>query len=307
MKPREGSRTAEAAAAARARHHRYASPRVFEDPYALQLTSPAWRRIISNPVLDWLVFRMLLRKLRPVGAQVIARSRYAEDKLAKAIARGVTQYVIVGAGFDSFALRRRDLEDRVRVFELDQPATQAAKRDRLARLRLESPRNLEFVPVDFEKDDLGRALAPTSYRGARPAFYSWLGTTPYLPEAATLMTLRSISTCAAPGSEIVLDYLVPADSLPERDRRVFEAVQRFAACRGEPIVGTFAPDRLHEAVGRLGFEVLEDISGRAQHERYFSEQSNGFSPMSSSHFAHLRLAPAARQPAAANSQHHRPS
>jgi methyltransferase (TIGR00027 family) len=307
MKPSEGSRTAEAAAAARARHHRYASPRVFEDPYALQLTSPAWRRIISNPALDWLVFRMLLRKLRPVGAQVVARSRYAEDRLADALARGIGQYVIVGAGLDSFALRRRDLEDRIRVFELDHPATQAAKRDRLARLRLEPPRNLELVPVDFEQDDLGRALALTSYRGELPAFYSWLGTTPYLPEAATLTTLRSISTCAASGSEIVFDYLVPADSLSDHDRRIVQAVQRFAARRGEPIVGTFSPERLHEAVGRLGFDVLEDVSGRAQHERYFSGRSDGFSPMPSSHFAHLRLTPAGRCPAATDAQHGTPS
>jgi len=293
MRSRQGSRTAEAAAAARAHHHRHDAPRVFEDPYALKLTSPAWRRVIESPLLDRLVFRLLFRKLRPVGAQVLARSRYAEDRLAEAVARGVGQYVIVGAGFDSFALRRRDLADRLRIFELDHPATQAGKRDRLARLHLDLPPNLTFVPIDFEHDELDEALARSRYAADLPAFYSWLGTIAYLPVAATLRTLQSISTFAAPGSEIVFDYLVPTTTLSEPDRRVVEAVQRFAERRGEPIVGAFAPEDLHEEVGRLGFEVVEDLSGRAQHERYFAGRRDGLSPMPASHCAHLRLAPTA--------------
>ncbi len=307
MKPSERSRTAEAAAAARARHFRYATPRVFEDPYALALTSAAWRRVIGSPLLDWLVFRMLFRKLRPVGAQVVARSRYAEDTLAQAMALGIRQYVIVGAGFDSFVLRRQDLEGTLRVFELDHPATQAAKRDRLARLRPALPPNLELVPIDFEQGDLGRALGASSYRDDLPAFYSWLGTTPYLPAAATLRTLRAISTFAAPGSEIVFDDLVPAESLPDHDRGVVEAVQRFAERRGEPIIGTFTPEWLHEEIARLGFALLEDLSGRAQHERYFSGRSDGFSPMPSSHFAHLRLTATARRSTPADGTHGTPA
>jgi methyltransferase (TIGR00027 family) len=127
MRKGKASRTAEVAAAARARHCLYESPVIFHDPFALEFTSP-WRRIVVTRPLRWLVFEQLLRALRPVGAQIVARSRYAEDVLEQAIAAGVRQYVIVGAGFDSFAVRRRDAESKLRVFELDHPNTQQAKR-----------------------------------------------------------------------------------------------------------------------------------------------------------------------------------
>ena len=197
MKEGRASRTAESAAAARAVHYLYHSPTIFEDPFALEFTSPVWRRIIVTRPLRWFVFNVLLRSLLPVAAQVVARSRYAEDLLEQAIAAGVRQYVIVGAGFDSFALRRRDLEPTVRVFELDHPDTQRAKRRRLLTLGVDQPNNVEFVGIDFEHESVADGLTRSNYQPARPAFFSWLGSTPYLSNAATLGTLGSIARLAA--------------------------------------------------------------------------------------------------------------
>lgn len=202
MREDRASQTADIAAATRARHCRSANPPIFDDPFAIRLTSPGWRRIVSTRLFDWLVFDVVLRSMAPIGTQVVLRSRYAEDVLEGALAAGVDQYVIIGAGFDSFALRRRDLEARLRVLEIDHPATQALKRERIAQLGDGLPSNLEFVAIDFERETVGEGLARSGFQPDRPAFFSWLGTTPYLSNTAALGTLLSVSEAARPGSEI---------------------------------------------------------------------------------------------------------
>ncbi|MEK6806755.1 MAG: class I SAM-dependent methyltransferase [Pseudomonadota bacterium] len=289
MKSGQGSRTAEGAAALRASHTLYADPKIFEDPYAYALTSPRWQRLLKNRPLNRLVARLLLRRLAPITAQVVARSRYTEDRLATAVARGVAQYVMVGAGLDSFTLRRRDLEQTLRVFEVDHADTQGWKRQRLARLTDALPRNLEFVAVDFERESLAQALRRSAYRTEVPAFYSWLGTTHYLTPAATLATLESITTIAAPGSELVFDYSLPRELIPAREQRAGGLLRRYTARQGEPMIGQFVPEQLHGALTRLGFEVVEDLSGAAQAQRYFANRDDGLHPTQASHFLHARL------------------
>jgi len=149
MEKGQRSRTAEFAAAVRAAHLLYGRPLLFEDPFAIQLTSATWRAICGNRLLHWLVMKKILGALRPVHGQVLARSRYAEEQLEKSISAGIRQYVLIGAGLDSFALRRQDVLSSLKVYELDHPATQTAKRERLSRLRIPLPTNLEFVPVDL--------------------------------------------------------------------------------------------------------------------------------------------------------------
>lgn len=289
MQQGRASRTAQVAAAARAAHPLYASPPIFEDPYALGFTSPGWRRILLHRPLRWLVFDGVLRTLRPVGLQVVARSRYAEDCLARAIETGVRQYVIVGAGFDSFALRRRDLADRIQVFEIDHPDTQRLKRARLHELEVELPKNLHFAAVNFEKETIAEGLARTDYRPGESAFFSWLGTTPYLTRSATLDTLRSIAGSARPGSEIVFDYLTSEDALTPSERRQVRRLKRFTARRGEPLIGEFRPDEIGPVLRSVGFELIENLSGRAQEQRYFAGRSDGLRPMPDSYFAHAKV------------------
>lgn len=289
MERGRASRTAEVAAAVRALHTLYASPTIFEDPFALDFTSPAWRRIIVTRPLRWLVFGVLLRSLRPAGAQVVARSRYAEDLLDQAIAAGMRQYVIVGAGFDSFVLRRRDLDQSFRVFELDHADTQRAKRQRLAALDVDLPSSVEFVPIDFERETLADALNRSTYQPTRPTFFSWLGTTPYLSNSATIDTLASIARFSAKGSEVVFDYMVPEETLTDADKRLMERAKRFTARRGEPFMGVFHPDELAKVLRSIGLELIENLSASEQERRYFSDRYDGLRPMAASSFAHARI------------------
>lgn len=289
MKAGRTSRTAEAAAASRAWHSLYASPAVFEDPFALRFTSPAWQRIILTKPLGWFVFRVLLRSLGPIGAQIVGRSRYAEDLLDRAIASGIGQYVIIGSGFDSFALRRRDLESTIRVFELDHPDTQQAKRHRLLTLGIDLPDNLEFVAIDFERKTVADGLGQSSYHPAHRAFFSWLGTTAYLTNSATVNTLASITRIAEPGSEIVFDYLVPEEILSREDAQFVRKLKRFTARRGERLIGEFHPEGLEKVLRSVGLEPVENLSAAEQEKRYFTNRKDGMRPTPGSFFAHARV------------------
>jgi len=142
--------------------------------------------------------------LGPVRAQALVRSRYAEDRLRDAVGRGVRQYVVVAAGLDSFAWRE---SAPLRVFEVDHPASQGAKRERLAALDPASVSRAVFVPVDLETDALDAALVRSGFAADAPAFFAWLGATYYLRRAAVERTLAALARVAAPGSELVLDYL----------------------------------------------------------------------------------------------------
>jgi methyltransferase (TIGR00027 family) len=288
MRAGQNSRTAQAAAAFRASHHLYTEPRVFEDPFALALTSKGWRAVLSNRVTHWLVFGHAPSSLKAVLAQVLVRSRFAEDALAKALANGIRQYVIVGAGLDSYALRHPDATGRVRVFEVDHPDTQRAKRQRLQALAVSLPANLEFVGVDFEKQALGAALGASSYRTDVPAFFSWLGTTHYLSPQATLGTLRSIAQSAAPASEVVLDYSVLPELIDPEKLRAMLWIKKRAERMGEPIIGGLNPAQLHADVKALGYDIVEDIDAPEQTRRYFANRADGLAPTPVSRLLHLR-------------------
>lgn len=289
MQKDRASRTAEISAAIRAIHHLHDVPTIFDDPYAFEFTSPIWRRIASSNALRWFISRVALRSLRPIAAETVVRSRYAEDLLERAIAGGMSQYVIVGAGFDSFVLRHADGRSGLRVFELDHPETQRVKLERIRSLNLALPDFVEFVEVDFEKEAVAEALARSSYQAALPAFFSWLGTVPYLSNTATTATLRSIARHAAPGSELVFDYLAPVEVFTGSERRVIEKLKRFTARRGEPLIGEFHPDELKATLALVGLELIENFSGVDQEVRYFAGRDDGFRPLPASYFAHARV------------------
>ncbi|MGH8009544.1 MAG: class I SAM-dependent methyltransferase, partial [Candidatus Binatia bacterium] len=156
--------------------------------------------------------------VRYLCAYTALRSRYTEDEFRKARARGVIQYVILGAGLDSFAYCRQDPSASIRIFEVDYPATQQWKRARLRELGVDLPPNLTFVPLDFEKRTLIAGLHAEGYRPQDPTFFSWLGVVPYLTEEAIFRTLREIAS-AAPGSEVVCDYMLPPALLADEARQ----------------------------------------------------------------------------------------
>jgi methyltransferase (TIGR00027 family) len=190
--------------------------------------------------------------VRAARSHVVLRSRYVEDELDQAIKRGVSQYVILGAGLDSFAYRKSDLVDVPRVFEVDYPGTQSWKRTRLQQIGVELPPNLTFVPLDFEKQSFIKALRMNGYRPEEPALFSWLGVTPYLSSEAIFNVLRTVASLETE-TEIIFDYFVPAASLDEENRQLQAALMASTAALGEPILSLFEPASLAAQVRELGF------------------------------------------------------
>ena len=226
-----GSRTAEIVAVSRARHLlRHARPYVFEDTFAIHFVGDRWRRVLRSYVLDLLFSKVLLGKLMPITTQHLTRARFAEECLEEAVRRGVTQYVILGSGFDTFAFRRPGLG--LTVFEVDLAATIDLKRERLAAADMTPPDALRFVPIDFERDDLGTELAAAGLDPAGSTFFNWMGVTYYLTESAILDNLARLAGIGGPGAEVVLDYLVAAECVPPEDRGLFAAMTAFVEKRG---------------------------------------------------------------------------
>ncbi len=228
--------------------------------------------------------------LRLFTASIAMRSRYVEDQLNEAIRRGVSQYVILGAGLDSFAYRRVDLAKVLRVFEVDHPATQTWKRTRLRELDIDLPPNLSLVPVDFEKDSLLDGLRVSGYRADAPGFFSWLGVTAYLTHDAIFGVLRTLAAFAA-GTEIIFQYMVPEELLDEDTRRLLAVVVAAERDRGEPVKSAFEPGKLAESVRELGFVEVTDFGPDEAQARYFSGRTDGLRPYTLNHYMRARVGP----------------
>ena len=272
------SRTATLAAGIRAHHRRWHPDPILDDAYAVRLVSPFWRQVANNRLLNWFVVRKLLRPFHPIHTENILRARYAEDRLDEALAAGVRQYVILGAGLDSYALRRPELAEDLRIFEVDQPGMQALKERRVRRVHGGLPAHLTFVPVDFETDRLHEALEVAGFDPRAPAFFSWLGTTYYLTRPAIRETLDSIAAAAAPGSRLVLDFLlarhlIPMDGLPLADK-----LERVVKRLGEPMVSEFIPEELDGELARVGFAPLDKVPPDEQARRYLQGRRDMAAP-----------------------------
>jgi methyltransferase (TIGR00027 family) len=225
---------------------------------------------------------------RYLRAVMTLRSRFTEDELDQAVQLGIRQYVILGAGLDSFAYRRRDLADRLRIFEVDLPATQLWKRTRLRTLNVPEPDNLTFVPLDFEHQSLVNALRAGGYRIEDRAFMSWLGTTQYLTEEAIFDTLREVASLA-PGSEIVFQYQVAEHLLDSDSRQLLDALKAAGRASGEPWLSFFDPLMLAERVKMLGFVHVIDFGPEQSVERYFVERTDDLRAPVLSHFMKARV------------------
>ncbi len=280
MEPTRYSRTAEAAAFLRALHrHVDARPWVFEDgavEVLLSAPSQHYMRRLDALAHSWMaVWRRRRSGLASMRAQIVVRARFTEDAL---FAHGPRQYLVLAAGLDTFALRYASAG--VQVFEVDHPATQAWKRDRIVSL----PACLCFVPVDFERDTAAGALAATSFDTSLPTFVSWLGTTYYLTRAAIVQTLRDVRERTPAGTRLVLDYWSEA---PEFDARasLLLAGTRFAtAYQGEPIRSLFAVADMHALAEDNGWRVREHLAPAAQNARYLTRRNDGLAVPS---FAYL--------------------
>jgi len=267
LQPGEPSRTARSTALQRAAHQLLETPRVFDDPLALRIFGAAGVRWLGEN-LD----RYRRRSARAMRAFLVMRSRYAEDQLALAVARGVTQYVVLGAGLDTFAYR--NAHRGLRVFEVDHPSTQAWKRGRLTEQGIDIPRSLSFAPVDFETQTLAGGLKAAGFRADRPAFFSWLGVTIYLSKEAVAGTLRAIARVKC--SQVVFDFAPPSDAIGAQERASRERSAAYVARAGEPWINFYRPGPLADELRASGYSTACFFGSDELNERYFRNRSDGF-------------------------------
>ena len=269
-----GSQTAELVAAARAGHFaRAARPLVIEDPYAIHLAGERWQRVIGSDVRHWLITKVLLRKVMPTNTYVLIRARFTDDRVLAAANRGVRQLVILGAGFDTFALRYPDRG--IEVFEVDLPASSALKRERMAAAAIPVPEHLHFVNVDFERDRLSERLIAAGFDQHQPSFFSWMGVTFYLVPEAVPGTLAQVSDLATLGSELTVDYMNAREYVPAEELALFDRMLRFVEKHGEPMITRFDPDSVVDQMGLTGgWEVLEHEFPAENPARYLGERTD---------------------------------
>ena len=265
MQPGKPSRTAWGAAVHRAAHQVLERGFIFADPLALRILGAEAEAAVRDAEKD-----PSRRRLRLF---IAVRTRFAEEALATAVARrGVRQLVVLGAGLDTYAYRTT-LGEGLRIFEVDHPATQAWKRQRLAEAAIPTPRALSFAPVDFERETLADGLAAAGFERAQPTFFTWLGVVPYLTEPAVFSTLGFIASLPA-GAHVVFDYGNPRTSSSDQDEDAAsrEKLAARVASLGEAIQSAFETDVLEGQLRALGFREVEDLGPALIRERYFGKR-----------------------------------
>ena len=244
-------------------------PHVLEDEVGLKLAAPdeEWR---SRP--DMSPFT------RPFRASIVARARFIEDLVADNVARGIGQYVILGAGLDTFAQRRPDLASRLLVFEIDQPGAQAWKRQRLIQLGLGIPPFLRLVPVDFEAgDEWWERLAASGFDSGQPAVVASTGVSMYLTHGAVSATLRHVASLAR-DSTLVMSFMLPIELADPDVRPAIERAAAGARANGTPFISFFTPTEMLTLARDAGFREVQHVSAAALARRYFAGRTDGLRP-----------------------------
>lgn len=299
MESNTPSVTALISAFGRAYHATHAQEKIFDDYLADQLFTDEQRAFFSENLARSFAF------FDPEGAACVAsqeealanfmrnqslpitlsRARYVEEILEREIQNGVTQYVILGAGLDTFAFRRSDLMPHLALFEVDQPATQNYKRARVQELKWQVPPQLHWVALDFKHDALMRALEAAGYDSNALTLFSWLGVTYYLARDVIDATLRDIAVHTRPGSTIIFDYLDADAFIPERTAPRAAKMQAATMRSGEPMQTGFDPARLGAELDARGFALQENSSPDDIQARYFRGRTDGYYAFEHIHFA----------------------
>jgi methyltransferase (TIGR00027 family) len=269
--------TAERTALWRALHVEVdAAPHIFEDTLGLRLLAPGaeWRR---RPDMDP-DFTKTFR------ASMVARARFVEDLVIEQAARGVAQYVILGAGLDTFAQRRTDIASRMRVFEVDQPAPQEWKRQRLAALGYGVPEWLRLVPVDFEGGGSAwQSLSAAGFDTKQPAVVASTGVSMYLTKDATMATFRQVAALA-PGSILAMTFMLPLDLMPADVRPGLEQAIKGARASGTPFISFFESDEIVMMARNAGFREVQHVPPGVLANRYFAAREDGLRLLSAEEF-----------------------
>lgn len=261
MQEGKPSSTALSVAAFRAAHQVMEGGSIFKDPFALRILGDEGESLIDNVRANTVA--------TPLRIALAIRSRFAEDALGQAVARGVRQVVVLGAGLDTFALRNPYVKEGLRVFEVDHPSTQAWKRSCLGLAKIDIPESLVFAPVDFERERLPDALKAVGFDASKPAFFYWLGVVMYIERDAVDEVFRFVAS--VPDAEIVFDYAEPLENWPPQRRAFIEALAARAAASGEPWITYFDPAVLAAQLRELGFGEIEDLVPSAARSRILGE------------------------------------
>jgi methyltransferase (TIGR00027 family) len=258
------SRTALRVALRRAAHQLHDKPLVFSDPIAVPILGQAYaEELHRTPTRADRPFSIAMR------AHLVARSRYAEDNLAHAVANGVRQYVLLGAGLDTFAYRNP--WPHLQVFEVDHPATQQWKRELLETSTISIPDNLTYTPVDFETESLPDQLHYAGFDPTQPTYFAWLGVVPYLTLAAFRTTLSFIAA-QPPGSGVTLDHGQPRSALPFLEQLAHDSLADRVKVAGEPFQLFFTPQEI--AAEFSSFHSIENIGGAEINARFFANRKD---------------------------------
>ena len=247
-----------------------APPHLLEDVIGLKLVAPdyPWR---ERPDMD-------PERMKLFRASIVARARFIEDLVAEQLDRGVHQYVILGAGLDSFAQRRPEIAANLTVFEVDQPGTQAWKRQRLIELGFGIPDWLRLVPVDFEAgDSWWEQLLIAGFDAGRPAVVVSTGVSMYLTREAIAATLRQVAALV-PGSTFVMSFLLPTELADPEVRPGLEAAVKGARASGTPFISFFTPAEMMTLAREAGFREARHVSAAALGDRYFAGRTDGLRP-----------------------------
>ncbi len=267
MRADQPSKTAWRSALRRAAHQAWDTPLVYDDPLALKIVGPEEEAVLRSKTA-----RSVTRLETTIRASMVARSRFAEDALKEAVARGVRQFVMLGSGLDNSAFRKSC--DGIAVFDIDHPATQIWKKALIAQAAIAVPPGVTFVPLDFTRQTLAQELPRAGWDAARPSFFSWLGVTSYLPREAVMQSLNFVANCPR-GSEIVFDVSTPASqvTLYERAARLAYATKIWLT--GEPNGTRFNPAALAQELRGMGFGEVSFLNGDQVNARYFAGRADG--------------------------------
>lgn len=261
------SRTAVGAAVGRALHLTDPAPKVIEDRFALDLAGEAGRANMAEmQAMDPSV-------QHSYALSFVVRARYVEDMVEEAVAEGIGQYVILGAGLDSFAYRRGDLLDRLRVFEVDHPASQEWKRGRVRELGIDVPDGLLFAPIDFEVEALIDGLRAAGFDAALPAAISWVAVSQYLTPSAVDATLRAVASLPV-GTRMAMTYVVPPEALDAASQKGFYWISERVKKLGEPFLTLFEPRQLEELLLGLGFSEVAHFDTEDAKRTYLSDRAD---------------------------------
>lgn len=303
MQPKQESQSALVVSMMRAIHSLNDANPIIDDPYGFDLISrderlsmrerlssrlaktgvwPAHNYRREDDALAWAL------RAFPGYGNVIIRTRYLEDRLGQALRRGLSQYVVLGAGLDTFCFRVPDFVSSLRIFEIDHPSTQAMKKKRLATAGLTLPCEVAYIPTDFERETISEALRSSDFNQDKPAFFSWMGVSPYLSRQAHLDTFQSFSESAAADSELVFTYIKAPAS---RHSGAAPQIRSIMSNTSEPVLSRFDPEEVWNMLQEHGIEVVEDVGPNEIVNRYCSGRRDGLRPTWHFRIVHARRPP----------------